>query len=74
MNNKCLDKNISYLSINNDIIEILNKNNLIRIRDVWVLKRKDLKNIGLSDHQISNIIIKLQLNGLDLNGKIYNKL
>jgi hypothetical protein len=40
--------------------------------DVWASNRKSLKALGLRDMEIKQIIIKLQLLGLDLNKKIYN--
>ncbi len=69
-----LNKNISYLNIDDTIIDICNNNDIFKIKDLWNLKRKDLKNINLSDKDINKITIKLQLLGLDLNNKIYNKL
>lgn len=72
MNNSYLDKDISYLSLDDSITRLLIQNNLNFVRDIWILKRKDLKKYGLLDYQINSIIIKLQLNGLDINSKIYN--
>ena len=69
-----LDKDIKYLDIDNKIIDIFKKNNINYIEDLWNLKRKDLKSYNLSDKDINQVIIKLQLLGLDLNNKIYNKL
>lgn len=69
------------LSINNSIIELnlstklnekLKSLDLNRINDIWILKRKDLKEKGLTDSEIKSIIIALQLIGLDLNKKIYD--
>ena len=37
------------------------------------MRRRELKNIGLKDSQINHIIIKMQLKGLDLNEKMYDK-
>ncbi len=42
------------------------------INDLWLLKRKELKEKGLSDQEIKSIIIALQLIGLDLNKKVYD--
>ena len=44
----------------------------IKIRDVWLLKRKDLKEKDFNDNEIKSIIIALELQGLDLNKKIYD--
>ena len=69
--NTILDEDLKFLDLNTTIKNNLKNNNIIKIRDLWQLKRKDLKNFGISDNDISHIIIKLQLNGLDLNKKIY---
>ena len=44
----------------------INKSN-----DLWCLNRKKLKEYGVVDADIKQIIIKLQLIGLDLNKKVY---
>lgn len=64
-----LEKNLNYLKINKKIINILNDNNIYNINDLWIKNRKYLKNLGLSDSEIKEIIIKLELIGLDLNKK-----
>ena len=66
-----LEKPIEELDISTKLAEKLKSNNLIYVKDIWMLKRKDLKNIQLSDSEINQIIIKLQLHGCDLNKKIY---
>jgi len=66
-----LEKNIEFLDLNNCINKILKDNNLILIKDLWSSNRKLLKGIGLSDRDIQSIIVKLQLNGLDLNKRKY---
>lgn len=71
--NKHLTDNLETLGIDNNIISKLNKNNIYKIKDLWNLKRKDLKELGLTDLAIKHITIKLQLNSIDLNKKIYNK-
>ena len=71
MNKLFLEKPIEELDINTKLAEKLKSNNLIFVKDIWMLKRKDLKNIQLSDSEINQIIIKLQLHGCDLNKKIY---
>jgi len=64
---------IEKLNLDKDIEVILKKSNVNTMQDIWKLKRKELKNIGLRDYQINHIIIKMQLNGLDLNEKMYEK-
>lgn len=67
-----LNKDILTLDLENNIIKILNDNNILIIDDLWKSKRSDLKNIGLSDKEINQILIKLQLIGIGLNKKIYD--
>ena len=71
MKNKILEKDLTYLKLDSKIIEVLNNNNINNINDLWGLTRKDLKNLKISDKYIHNIIVKLQLNGLDLNKRKY---
>lgn len=66
-----LDKNINELQLNSKIINKLKEHNIIIIRDLWKMKRKDLKQLGFYDSEISQIIIKLQLNAIDLNKRVY---
>lgn len=66
-----LDKVIEELNLDKKIIDILKENNINLIKDIWILKRQDLKQINLSDSDINQITIKLQLYGLDLNKKVY---
>ena len=67
--NNTLDK----INIDKTIIKKLNANNIYLIKDLWKQKRKNLKQIGLNDKEIQHITIRLQLNSLDLNKKIYSK-
>lgn len=68
---KYLDKGIDFLELKKNILNILKENNINYIRDLYVLNRKSLKAIGFSDKDICQIIIKLELLGLDLGGKKY---
>lgn len=68
-----LNDSISILGLDSKSLNILLNNNINTIEQLWKMKRPELKTIGLSDSQISNSIIKLQLNGIDLNGKINEK-
>lgn len=74
MNDIYLNKDITCLVNDEQTINILKSNEKSKIRDVWMLKRQDLKKMGLTDTKINDIIIKLQLNGLDINSKVYNKI
>ncbi len=68
-----LENHINKLNIDDEILSILNSNNINSIKELWNLKRKDLKRMDLSDNQINQIVIKMQLKGIDLNRRVYNK-
>ena len=65
-----LNNSINVLHLSKSIENKLIENNINIVNDLWILNRNNLKNI-LSDKEISDVIIKLQLNGLDLNKKVY---
>ncbi len=64
---------ITKLELSSRINKILKENNINIIHDLWLLNRKELKKISLTDKEIKSIIIALQLQGLDLNEKMYDK-
>ena len=68
---KILDNPIEDLVLKDSITKVLKSNNINSIKDLWYLKRKDLKSFNLNDSEINQIIIKLQLKGIDLNKKLY---
>ena len=68
---KILEKTIEELELNDKVLKVLKENNINLVEELWVLKRKDLKDFGIKDSDITQITIKLQLYGLDLNKKIY---
>lgn len=68
-----LNSSISYLQLNNDLLEKLFSLKINYIKDLWQLTRNDLKRMSITDYEINQIVIKLQLEGIDLNKKIYNK-
>ncbi len=70
--NNLLEKDISSLNLSKNISEVLKQNNIIKVNDLWIRNRKNLKVLGMNDTEIKEIIIKLELNGLDLN-KRFNK-
>lgn len=67
-----INEDIKKLKLSLTLIQKLYKYNIKIINDIWILKRKDLKEKGLTDKEIKSIIIALQLEGLDLNKKIYD--
>ena len=62
---------ISSLSLSKELINKLKDKGLNYIENVWVLKRINLKTLGFTNDEIKEIIISLQLIGLDLNKKKY---
>lgn len=66
------EENITKLNLTSTLTNKLLSLNIKTIYDIWILKRKDLKEKGLSDSEIKSIIIALELEGLDLNKKIYD--
>ena len=62
-------KNINELSLDKEIIDKLNEKEVFLIKDLFSLRRRVLKEYGFSNDEINNIIITLQLVGLDLNKK-----
>ena len=67
-----IEDDIKKLNLSTSLNKKLQEKNLTTIKDIWVLKRKELKELGLNDKEIKDIIISLQLIGLDLNKKIYD--
>lgn len=71
---KCNDnikKKISVLDLDKEVNDILYNNDINIVEDLWILNRKKIKELGIKDNDIKQIIIKLQLLGLDLNKKTY---
>lgn len=71
LNKKILDKDIDILDLNNRLLNCLRNNNINKISELWEKTRSDLKEISLSQEDIREVSIKLQLRGLDLNKKKY---
>lgn len=67
-----LEDKIENLNLSKNINKILKENNIVYIKDLWNLTRKQLKTFKLKDNEIKDIIISLQLQGLDLNKRIYD--
>lgn len=68
---KYIEKTIDEMGLSKKTNDKLKNNDINTVKDLWVLKRTDLKKKGLTDTEINQIIIKFQLNGLDLNKKEY---
>ena len=70
-NKKYIEKTIEEMGLPKKINDKLKNNEINSVKDLWVLKRTELKKLSFTDNEINQIIIKLQLNGLDLNKKEY---
>ena len=64
-----LKEMINKLDIDESISIKLNGFNVFTISDLIKLKRTDLKELNLTPSEIKQIIIKLELHGIDLNKK-----
>ena len=73
MANASLNSSLPSLEIDPMIIEKLKKHQVLLVKDLWNLKRKNLKEFGLTDDEIRHVTIKLQLHSIDLNKKIYHR-
>lgn len=67
-----INSKIDNLNLSPSLTKKLNSLGIQLIEDLFILKRKELKAKGLNDKEIKSIIISLQLEGLDLNKKIYD--
>lgn len=63
---EALKNNITTLSINKKILQVLNNNGIETIKDLCKYSRIELADKGLENSEIKDIMISLQLNGLDL--------
>jgi Leucine-rich repeat (LRR) protein len=70
MSSNFLDDNLDRLELSSEVKNILNKNNIFKIKDLCCLSKSNLKDFGIDDGDIKHLAIILQLNGLDLNKKI----
>ena len=64
--NEILEKNISTLNLGKNIFNKLLSNEITNILELCNYSRMELVDIGLSNEDINEIIVKLQLMGLDL--------
>lgn len=72
MSPSIVEEDILTLDLTKKLTEKLKDNDIKTISDVWILKRKELKEKDFTDQEIKSIIISLQLHGLDLNKKVYH--
>jgi DNA-directed RNA polymerase alpha subunit len=68
-----LNRKIDEIGIDFLISEKLINKGVNTVKDLWSLKKSDLKKYALDNTEINQIVIKMQLIGLDLNRKTYNE-
>lgn len=73
MKNVYLSKKLDSIDISAKLIKKLNSKDINLVEDLWKISRNNLKDMDLTSDEINQIIIKMQLHGLDLNKKVYNK-
>lgn len=64
-----LKESIDKLKIHKEVKELLKSNKICSLYELVNKNKNNLKKIGLTSYQISQLEIQLQLNGLDLNMK-----
>lgn len=55
------------LNLNSKLLKKINNVNINSFEELWSLNRKKLKDLNFTQDEINEIIVKLQLNGYDLN-------
>lgn len=70
---KVLKTNIKEMHFEKNLEERLLLNHIETLENLWNIKRKELKEKQFRDSEINQIQIKLQLNGIDFNKKVYTK-
>lgn len=73
MKDKSLEWELKKLGIDSNIIYKLNLHNIINIKDLWYLTKKQLRELGINASELNHFSIKLKLRGIDFGGKIYNR-
>ena len=68
-----LNQSIKELDLESNILDKLSDHNINTVKDLWKLKRSQLKDFDLNNEEVNQIIIKMQLYGIDLNKKVYDK-
>ena len=71
LNKHVFDKSIEMLNLDSKLLKILKNNDINIVSKLWEKSKEDLKAIDLSQEDIREIRVKLQLYGLDINRKIY---
>ena len=64
-----LEKDVEVITRNKDVLTKLRENNINEVKDLCEKTRKDLEEMGIPNIYIKEIIISLQINGVDLKKK-----
>lgn len=64
-----LEKDIEVITKNKDILEKLRNNGIILVKDLCNRTKKDLEELQIPNIYIKEIVIYLQMNGVDLKKK-----
>lgn len=66
-----LNQNVSELKLDKKTVQKLEAQELKTVNDLWHVNRKELKRAGFTDSEIHQIIIQLELYGLDLGHRVW---
>lgn len=66
-----LKRSISDLNLDKIIIDKLINNSILTLEQLWNIKKDELKRLNFKDNEINQIVIRLQLKGIDLNHRKY---
>ena len=72
MSKVILDDELDKLNLEEELVSKLVDKGFNTIRDLWLVKRTNLKEMGFKDKEINRIIVHMQLCGYDLNKKKYS--
>lgn len=64
-----LEKDIEVITRNKEILEKLRNNGILLVKDLCDMSKKDLEELNIPSIYIKEIIISLQMNGVDLRKK-----
>ena len=63
-------ESIEVLNFSAELLSKLKEHDILLVEDLWVLTRKELKQLSFCDRDIHEFIIRLELHGLDLGKRI----
>lgn len=66
-----LKRSVSDLKLDKVITDKLINNSILTLEQLWNIKKDELKRLNFKDNEINQIVIRLQLKGIDLNHRKY---